>query len=67
MTSSEQSRVAVEFCGEWHEVPRDRPFGIGRDADLEVDANLFLHRRLRWRSAVSTTCGCSPTSAHAWP
>lgn len=46
MTSSEQSRVAVEFCGEWYDVPRDRPFGIGRDADLEVDANPFLHRRL---------------------
>lgn len=39
-------RVRVEFCGEWYEVPADRPFGIGRDADLVVDENPFLHRRL---------------------
>lgn len=43
---STRPTVTVEFCGEWYEVPRDRPFGIGRDADLEVDANPFLHRRL---------------------
>ncbi len=36
----------MEFCGEWHEVDADRPFGIGRDADLVVDDNPFLHRRL---------------------
>lgn len=46
MTTPDQPKVTVEFCGEWYEVPRDRPFGIGRDADLEVDANPFLHRRL---------------------
>jgi hypothetical protein len=44
--ASGEAKVTVEFCGEWYEVPRDRPFGIGRDADLEVDANPFLHRRL---------------------
>ena len=38
--------ASVEFCGEWHEVSPERPFGIGRDADLVVDENPFLHRRL---------------------
>jgi len=40
------SRVSVEFCGEWYEVSPERPFGIGRDADLVIDDNPFLHRRL---------------------
>lgn len=38
--------VAVEFCGEWHQVDASRPFTIGRDGDLIVDDNPFLHRRL---------------------
>ncbi|MGY1815378.1 hypothetical protein [Blastococcus sp. SYSU D00820] len=40
------SRATVLFCGEAHEVSPDRPFTIGRDADLVVDDNPFLHRRL---------------------
>lgn len=39
-------RVSVEFCGEWHEVTPGVAFGIGRDAELSVDDNPFLHRRL---------------------
>lgn len=42
----EGTQVSVEFCGEWYRMPSDRPFGIGRDADLVVDDNPFLHRRL---------------------
>ena len=38
--------IAVEFCGEWHRVEPGQPFGIGRDAELAVDDNPFLHRRL---------------------
>lgn len=38
--------MSVEFCGEWYSVPSDKSFGIGRDADLSVDDNPFLHRRL---------------------
>jgi hypothetical protein len=38
--------VQIEFCGEWHGVTREAPFTIGRDADLVVDDNPFLHRRL---------------------
>lgn len=36
----------IEFCGEWHEVDPARPFTIGREADLVVDDNPFLHRRM---------------------
>ncbi len=39
-------KAVVEFCGERHEVDPDRPFVIGREGDLVVDSNRFLHRRL---------------------
>ncbi|MFZ1412825.1 MAG: hypothetical protein WAS07_15350 [Micropruina sp.] len=39
-------KVSVEFCGEWVEVPSTGAFGIGREAELAVDDNPFLHRRL---------------------
>jgi hypothetical protein len=45
----EPARVAhasVLFCGERHDVPAGARFTIGRDADLVVDDNPFLHRRL---------------------
>lgn len=35
----------VEFCGEIYHLDPARPFYIGRDADLVVDDNPFLHRR----------------------
>lgn len=35
----------VVFCGERYPLPTDRSFGIGREADLSVDDNPFLHRR----------------------
>lgn len=35
----------LEFCGEWHELPTDRGFVVGRDGDLSVDDNPYLHRR----------------------
>lgn len=34
----------MEFCGEWFDVVADRPFGIGREADLVIDENPYLHR-----------------------
>jgi hypothetical protein len=37
--------LKVEFCGEWHEVAADTTFAIGRDGDLVVDDNPYLHRR----------------------
>ncbi len=36
--------VTVEFAGEYHRVSPDAPFTIGREGDLAIDDNLFLHR-----------------------
>jgi hypothetical protein len=36
----------VRFCGEDFTVATDRPFVIGREGDLAVDDNVYLHRRL---------------------
>lgn len=35
----------VEFCGELYEVRADRPVVIGRDGDVAIDDNRYLHRR----------------------
>lgn len=37
--------LVVEFAGERHEVAADREFAIGRDGDLVIDDNRYLHRR----------------------
>jgi len=42
----ERGNVTVEYCGEWFTVDPRSPFTIGRDADLCIDDNPFLHRRL---------------------
>lgn len=34
----------IEFCGEWTRVPAPGPFRIGREADLAIDDNPYLHR-----------------------
>ncbi len=38
--------IFIEYCGEWTAVAPGTIFGIGRDADLAIDDNPFLHRRL---------------------
>jgi len=40
----EAAPLRLEFAGEWHDLPVDRPFIIGREGDLEVDDNPYLHR-----------------------
>lgn len=37
--------LKVEFCGEWFDAEVDQPFTIGREGDLEVDENPYLHRK----------------------
>lgn len=37
--------LTIDFCGEHHEVHRGRRFTIGREGDLAVDDNQFLHRQ----------------------
>nr|WP_127793727.1 hypothetical protein [Agromyces sp. LHK192] len=36
--------LRVEFCGEWYDVDPASPFGIGREGDLVIDDNPYLHR-----------------------
>lgn len=37
--------LAIDFCGEWYEPLDDEIFHIGREGDLAVDDNPYLHRR----------------------
>jgi hypothetical protein len=41
---SQAHRVTVDFCGEIHVVGPNESFSIGRDGDLVVDDNPYLHR-----------------------
>ncbi|ROS76731.1 hypothetical protein [Cellulomonas sp. PhB143] len=40
------SDLSVEFCGEWFRPDPDGTFEIGREGDLEIDDNPYLHRQL---------------------
>ncbi|PWD49490.1 hypothetical protein C8046_00885 [Serinibacter arcticus] len=37
--------MQVEFCGEWFDVDPETPFVVGREGDLAIDDNPYLHRR----------------------
>ncbi len=37
--------VTIEFCGEEHRVHSPGDFSIGRESDLSIDDNPYLHRR----------------------
>ncbi len=37
--------MQVEFCGEWFDLTEGEPFFIGREGNLEVDDNPYLHRQ----------------------
>ncbi len=37
--------LTIDFCGEVHDVPPEGWFTIGREGDLVVDDNPYLHRR----------------------
>jgi hypothetical protein len=41
----ERSGAYVDFCGEHYELDAAAPLCIGRDADLVIDDNPYLHRR----------------------
>lgn len=64
--------LRLEFAGEWHDVPTDRPFVIGREGDLGIDDNPYLHRRflevshgsgLWWLSNVGVRLAATVSSA----
>ena len=37
--------LKIEFCGEWYTVEEPADFSIGRESDLIIDDNPYLHRR----------------------
>ncbi|MFB2598750.1 hypothetical protein ACEXQE_13230 [Herbiconiux sp. P17] len=37
--------ASIEFVGEWYTLDPATPFDIGREADLDIDDNQYLHRR----------------------
>jgi len=39
------SPLRIEFCGEWYDVVHPDDFHIGRESDLVIDDNPYLHRR----------------------
>jgi hypothetical protein len=45
--------IRVEFCGEWYEVTEPDGLSIGREADLVLDDNPYLHRRFLQLSPAS--------------
>ena len=50
--TEKRSGVWVEFCGERYDLDPTRPFRIGRDADLVIDDNPYLHRRFLAVSSI---------------
>ena len=44
--STEDVSAVIDYCGEIYEVRADQEFLIGREADLCIDDNPYLHRRL---------------------
>jgi hypothetical protein len=71
--------LTIDFVGEWYEVSPDTVFTIGREGDLEIDDNPYLHRRfmeiqqidgLWWLSNVgsmiSATVADSSGGMQAW-
>ncbi|MGO3885963.1 MAG: hypothetical protein ACTJHU_06655 [Mycetocola sp.] len=44
-TTRTSDRPRIEFLDEWYEATDGETFYIGRDADLSIDENPFLHRR----------------------
>ena len=43
--------LRVEYCGEWYTVEAGEPFTIGRESDLTIDDNPYLHRTFLTLSA----------------
>lgn len=71
-SSGQSKKLRVEFAGEWHELSPYEPFTIGREGDLEVDENQYLHRifleitfhdGLWWLSNVGSRLSATVSSA----
>ena len=78
MTSETQATLHVEFCDEWTEVDPTQPFLLGREGNVVIDDNPYLHRsflelthdRLWWLrnigSTLSATISDDAGAMHAW-
>ena len=64
--------LKIEFCGEWYEVMHPNDFHIGRESDLVIDDNPYLHRRflriyedfgMWWLANVGTLLSATVTDA----
>ncbi|MDN4614970.1 hypothetical protein P5G50_10965 [Leifsonia sp. F6_8S_P_1B] len=72
-SASRQAKpLTVEFCGELYPVAPDAEFGIGRESDLTIDDNPYLHRRfltlsrdhgMWWLANVGTLLTATVTDA----
>ncbi|MDR1825364.1 MAG: hypothetical protein LBR27_08585 [Bifidobacteriaceae bacterium] len=45
-SGDQKPNITVEYDGAYHALEPDAPFEIGREGDLSVDDNPYLHRRL---------------------
>jgi len=64
--------LRLEFCGEWYEITEPAGFSIGRESDLVIDDNPYLHRRflqiysdfgMWWIGNVGTLLSATVTDA----
>jgi hypothetical protein len=64
--------LKIEFCGEWYEVASPNDFHIGRESELAIDDNPYLHRRflriyedfgMWWLANVGTLLSATVTDA----
>jgi len=71
--------LRLDFAGEVIEIPEDKPFVLGRDADYVIDTNRYLHRRflaivraegIWWLANVGAQSAATVSdhlgSVHAW-
>lgn len=77
--SGQDEALVLDFAGEIHRIPHDQAFTIGREGDLALDDNPFLHRRflvLQWQtglwwvvnvgSRLGTTVAEAEGSSRSW-
>ena len=64
--------LKLEFCGEWYDIESPNDFHIGRESDLVIDDNPYLHRRflriyedfgMWWLANVGTLLSATVTDA----
>lgn len=71
-SADEAGRITIEFAGEYRELAPGARFTVGREGDLAIDDNLFLHRHfleivegggLWWLANIGSRLTASVTGA----